>query len=364
MIGVRVYFNRLVLSAALMSSCLMAQCGLRAAVTLPVVQVRAVRTEHSRKYPGRVVPIERVDIIPEVSGDILEVGFENGQNVKTGDVLYRIDPVKYEAAVKNAEAKVAETKANLAYARLSAQRHEALIKTRAVSQDDLDRALAMKESSMAAFAAAEADLMSARDDLKHCRILSPISGKVGTTSLTMGNYVQKGSRALVSIIRTSPIRVRFSLSNMDYHKVFASDSERIVSEGRVEVRLVASGDVCATGRVEYVENAANPLTDTVDVYAVVENAKGVLKSGQTVVATLSASRGVVRAAVPPNAVAQDMQGAYVWAVGDDGRARKSRVVRVGLQDDVLLLSSGVKPGERIVADGVHKVREGEEVVAE
>lgn len=335
-----------------------------AAVTLPVVDVKEVHTDLSRKYPGRVVPIEQVDIIPEVSGDILEIGFENGRDVRKGDVLYVIDPVKYEAAVKNAEAKVAESRANLAYARLSAQRHEALIKTRAVSQDDLDRALATKESAAAALAAAEADLISARDDLKHCRIVSPISGKAGTTVLTEGNYVQKGSKTLVSIIKTSPIRVRFSLSNMDYHEAFASDPERIVNEGRVEVRLVASGDTCATGRVEYVENAANPLTDTVDVYAVVENAKGVLKSGQTVAAILSSKRGVARAAVPPNAVAQDLQGAYVWVIGPDSKAAKRRVVRAGIHGNLQLLSSGVEPGERIVADGVHRVRDGREVTAE
>jgi RND family efflux transporter MFP subunit len=335
-----------------------------AAVVLPVSTVEEVNTAQARKYPGRVVPIERVDVVPEVSGDILEVGFENGRPVSKGDVLYRIDPVKYEAAVKNAEAKVAECRANLAYAGLSAERHQSLIKARAVSQDDLDRALSTKHSAAAALAAAEANLISARDDLAHCRITAPISGKAGTSALTEGNYVQKGDKPLVSIISTSPIRVKFALSNMDYHEVFASDPERIVAEGRVEIRLVASGETCETGRVEYVENAANPLTDTVDVYAVVGNAKGILKSGQSVVAILSSELGVARAAVPPNAVAQDLQGAYVWAVGGDGRASRRSVVRAGIQGGLQLVSSGLKPGERIVADGVHKVREGDEVVAE
>jgi RND family efflux transporter MFP subunit len=334
------------------------------ALTLPFATVEEVRSKESRKYPGRVVPIERVDVIPEVSGDILKVGFVNGQNVSKGDVLYSIDPVKYEAAVKNAQAKVAECKANFAYAKLSAERHEKLIKTRAVSMDDLDRALAAKDSALASLEASQADLISARDDLKHCSIVSPISGKAGTTALTEGNYVQKGSKVLVSIIKTSPIRVRFSLSNVDYHEVFASDPLRIVKEGLVEVRLVASGETCETGKVEYVENAANPLTDTVDVYAIVENLKGVLKSGQTVAAILSSSRGVARAAIPPNAIAQDLQGSYVWIVDEKGKAKKRRVTRAGMQGDMQMISSGLKVGERIIADGVHKVKEGDKVSAQ
>ncbi len=117
------------------------------ALALPVAGVEEVLDFGARKYPGRVVPVAEVKIVPQVSGEIIEVAFANGANVKKGDLLYRIDPVKYEAAVMNAESKVAELKANLVYAEKSAVRHTDLIQTRAVSQDAHDSALAHRDAA-------------------------------------------------------------------------------------------------------------------------------------------------------------------------------------------------------------------------
>ena len=115
-------------------------CGLALAaraekITLPVAEVSEVADFQERVYPGRVVPIAQVNVVPQVSGEILEVAFENGALVKAGDLLYRLDPVKYEAAVKNAEAKVAECKSTVGYAELSYNRHQKLVESRAVSLD-------------------------------------------------------------------------------------------------------------------------------------------------------------------------------------------------------------------------------------
>ena len=106
---------------------------LAAELVLPVSEVREVADHHEKMYPGRVVAIQKVDVIPQVSGEILEVCFKDGAQVKEGDVLYRIDSVKYEAAVKNAESKLTEMKANVKYAELSYERHKNLLETRAVS---------------------------------------------------------------------------------------------------------------------------------------------------------------------------------------------------------------------------------------
>ena len=126
-----------------------------AEMILPLGKVEIVPVYEQRVFPGRVVSIQKVDIIPQVSGEILEVAFENGQIVKEGDVLYRLDPVKYEAAVRNAESKLAECKANLSYAELSYARHKKLLETRAVSLDAVDNALSQRDSSRAAYAAAQ-----------------------------------------------------------------------------------------------------------------------------------------------------------------------------------------------------------------
>ena len=332
-----------------------------ASVTLPVTEVKSVADRPTRTYPGRVVPVARVDVIPQVSGEILEVAFENGAVVKSGDLLYRLDSVKYEAAVKNAEAKVAECKATLSYAERSYTRHQKLIQTRAVSQDAMDNALSARDSARAALAAAEADLVSARDDLRHCRILAPITGKIGSTQQTAGNYLQKGQGTLVSLIQYRPIRVRFSVSNRDFLEMFGGNTQRFQQEGGLTLHLADGSEYAEEGVVEYSENSADEKTDTIQIFALYPNAKLGLRPGGTVSVSLTPKNGVPRPAIPPTAVLQDVQGPYVWVVADDGTPERRYIARGNIAGDWQFVEKGLRVGERIVADGGHKVRKGMKV---
>ena len=317
-------------------------------ITLPVTEVKAVADKPVRTYPGRVVPVAQVNVIPQVSGEILEVAFENGSEVKKGDLLYRLDSVKYEAAVKNAEAKVAECTASLGYAELSYARHLKLVATRAVSQDALDNALSARDSARASLEAAKADLMTARDDLRHCRITAPIAAKVGTTQFTEGNYLQKGQGTLVTLIQFRPIRVRFSISNRDFLEMFGGSTKRCRAEGQLSLRL-ADG------------TTFGELTDTIQMYALYPNSAYGLRPGGTVAVSLTSKKGVPRPAVPPTAILQDVQGPYVWVVGGDGTAERRYIARGNIQGDWQFVEKGLKVGEKIVADGGHKVRKGMKV---
>lgn len=332
-----------------------------APVKVPVAEVAQVDDYRTKTYPGRVVPIAQVNVVPQVSGEILEVGFVNGAIVKEGDLLFRLDPVKYQAAVKNAEAKVAECKANLSYAELSYTRHKKLVASHAVSLDAADNALSSRDSARAALAAAEADLIVARDNLAHCRITAPHGGKLGTTLFTMGNYVTPSSGTLVTLIQTAPIRVRFSMSNGEFLELFGARNRLIKARGHVTLTLADGSEYGETGEIEYVENAADEMTDTIQVYALFPNAERVLKPGGTVVVTLSSTEPVHCAAVPPNAVVLDMRGAFVWLLGPGNVAEKRYVNRGPIVQGMQTITSGVKPGEKIVADGVHKVSKGVKV---
>ena len=331
-------------------------------VTLPVATVAQVEDFRTKTYPGRVVPVAQVNVVPQVSGEILEVGFVNGAVVKEGDLLFRLDSVKYQAAVKNAEAKVAECKANLSYAELSYTRHQKLAASHAVSQDAADNALSSRDSARAALAAAEADLVVARDNLKHCRIVAPHGGKLGTTLFTMGNYVTPSSGTLVTLIQTAPIRVRFSMSNGEFLELFGARNRFIRARGHVTLTLADGTEYAEKGEVEYVENAADEMTDTIQVYALFPNAERVLKPGGTVVVTLSSTEPVRCTAVPPNAVVMDMKGAFVWLLGPGDVAEKRYVDRGPIVQEMQTVRSGLRPGERIVADGVHKVVKGAKIV--
>ena len=331
---------------------------LAAELILPVAEVRGVADRRPRDYPGRVVAIQKVDVVPQVSGEILEVCFENGSDVKIGDVLYRLDPVKYEAAVKNAESKLAEAKANAKYAELSYDRHKRLLESRAVSLDAVDNALSQRDSSRAALAAAQAELVAAKDDLAHCTIVAPIAGKLGTTSKTKGNYVNKGSETLVTLVQQDPVRVRFSIANRDLLETFRGAG---VSREDATVDLTLADGVTKVrdGVPEYMENAADEQTDTVQVYVRFGNSDKLLAVGGTVGVTLTAREGAVRPAIPPTAILQDTQGPYVWALGPDGRAERRTVARGDLCGDWLFIEKGLRIGERVVSDGAHKVRKGD-----
>ena len=331
---------------------------LAASLTLPVAEVSLQPDELKSTYPGRVTSIAQVDVIPQVSGEIKEVAFANGASVKVGDVLYRIDPVKYEAAVKNAESKLAETKANVQYAEVSYERHKKLLESHAVSLDAVDNALSLRDSSRAAYAAAQADLVAAQDDLNHCTIIAPIAGKLGSTAKTAGNYVTAGSLVLVSIVQHDPVRVAFSISNRELLALTSGAGRRAKDDVKIALSLADGSAYDGRCDIEYVENRADEMTDTVMLYAKCENPSRKLVPGGTIAVTVMSKKGVMRPAIPPTAVLQDTQGPYVWVVGADGRVERRTVARGKLQGDWLFIEKGLTAGERIVADGAHRVRRG------
>jgi len=335
-------------------------CLLMAAteLVLPVAQVVEKPDYRQKLYPGKVVPIQKVDVIPQVSGEILEVCFKDGATVREGDLLYRIDPVKYEAAVKNAESKLTEMKANVKYAELSYERHKKLMETRAVSLDAVDNALSQRDSSRAALAAAQAELVVAQDDLTHCSIVAPISGKLGTTLKTRGNYVNKGAETLVTLVQQDPVRVRFSISNREILELFHGKWATSRQGAVIDLTLADGLTKIVGGEAEYMDNSADEQTDTVQIYARFANTNKLLKVGGTVTVTVSAKDGVMRTAIPPTAILQDTQGPYVWALDADGNAECRTIARGDLVGDWLFVEKGLRLGERIVADGAHKVRKG------
>ena len=345
-----------ILAAAFASHCALG-------IVLPVCEVVERPQKNVSTYPGRVVPIAQVDVTPQVSGEILEVCFANGAEVKEGDVLYRLDRVRYEAAVKNAESKVAECKAKASYAELSYSRHKKLVESKAVSLDEVDNALALRDSSRAALAAAEAELVAAKDDLKHCTVVAPISGRIGSTAKTKGNYVKAGGDPLVSIVQLAPIRVRFSVSNREVLDVFGGEVASRRNAAEVAVTLANGSALAERGEIEYAENAADSYTDTMTLYSLFANSALSLVPGGTVAVTLSAKEGVMRPAVPATAVLQDTQGPYVWVIGADGAAERRAIARGDLEDGWVFVEKGVKKGEHVVSDGAHKVRRGTKVEA-
>lgn len=331
------------------------------APVVEVGEVLAVQDTQSRRYTGRVVSPATVSLVPRVAGEILEVGFRDGDTVQAGQMLYRIDPVRYEAAVKNARGKVVQYKAEHAYARADLARNRSLFKKQAVSRDVLESAERTEQVAYGELLlAAEADLVTAPDDLRNTRIVAPMAGRIGVTAFTAGNYVTTSSGTLVTLVRADPVRVRFGLSVRDMQAVFGSEEE-LRSLGRVRVRLADGTEYGTEGRVTIVDNTAEGRTDTVLVYAELANPQSRLVPESTVVVTLYRQTDSVVPAVPPSAVQHDVQGAFVYVVQEDDRVSLRRVTLGNLVGESQAVRSGLNVHERVVTDGTHKVVDGMKV---
>ena len=315
----------------------------------------------SRKVVGFAKDISRVDLTTRISADLIKVGFHDGDLVKKGQMLYQFDDIRYAAAVKNAEAKLAEVKARLIYAESNYKRTNELYVKNAASKDSMETTRSTLDACRAELLAAEASLVTAQDDLKHTRIYAPISGRIGATNYTVGNYLTPSSGVLATIIQSRPIRVVFSMSNRDYANMFGGREEQLKKEALIRVRL-ANGDYYdENGTVEFINNEANQRTDTIQVYSRFENKVGRLIPNNAVTVELSHKIGKPVAAVLPSAVMHDADSPYVYVVKDNKIERRN--VELGRTTGAAqLITRGLAEGELVVTDGTHKVLPGSEII--
>lgn len=322
-----------------------------------VAKAKSVDYSQTRTFSGRVLSPDVVAIVPQVAGSVVEVGFEEGSNVKKGDVLYRIDPVKYEAAVAAAKAQVAQAAATADYARKTFDRAKALFDKKVASADDLDSATSASGTAEAALAAAEASLVSAEDNLAHCTITAPVDGKIGLNSATVGNYVSTASGALATIVRQDPVRVCFSPGAREYLSVFGAE-EGLRTLFDIRIRLADGTLREEPGKVEFVGNSANAATDTMPVYARFPNPGGALVPGTTVKVEVSAKEPRRLVALPLGAVIHDGDSAYVWMVGEGNMPVRHPVTPGPATATYETVVDGLAEGDDVIVNGTHKVMPG------
>lgn len=323
---------------------------------------KVIETEdmESRRYTGLVVSKSVVQIVSRVSGEILEVGFKDGSVVKKGQMLYRLDPIQYEAAVKSAEAKISEYKAKVVYAQNNFDRNNSLFEKKAVSLDAMENTKAALDAYKAALLAAEADLITAKDNLKNTMITAPMEGIAGVTNYTAGNYITPSSGVLVTIIQAQPIRVRFSISTADLLSMF-DDPDSLKKNAVVRVKLSNGTLYPEAGRIELLNNEANRKTDAIQVFATFSNSDFKLITGSTVSVTLSRKKGKMVPAVPPSALMYDNQGSYVYVVDKANKVEKRYVVPGNTTPELQMIETGLKAGETVVIKGTHKTMPGGEI---
>jgi multidrug efflux system membrane fusion protein len=308
---------------------------------------------------GSVTPVATVAVKSQVEGQLAEVRFHEGQQVHRDDLLFVIDQQPFEAAVREADAKLARDRAEAANAVTEAARLARLVKEGIVSTDEYDRATTRAASSAAAVKADEAVLETAKIRLRYCSIRSPIDGRIGRMLVHAGNVVKEKDTTLAVINQIRPVHVEFSVPQADLPAI-----RRALGTGSLPVTVAVPGDSAAVaGELGFVDNTVDTATGTVLLKATFANPAEELWPGQFVNVTLRLATQPAALLVPAHAVQTGQSGRYVYVVKPDGTA-ELRAVEVGTTvAEEVVVTSGLAAGEHVVTEGALRLAPGMRVHA-
>jgi membrane fusion protein, multidrug efflux system len=323
-----------------------------------------VRRRPKRASGGRITAIEKVDIVARVPGFIEERNFTEGQEVKQGDLLFRIEQATYKAAVDQARATLAKAKATEVNAKLQFERGKELVRNQNIPQATLDQRAADEAAAQAGVMEAQAALEQAEINLGYTEIRSPIDGRIGLAIFTKGNLVQPSSGRLATIVSLDPMYVIFQVSqrNLLDHYRRRADADK---NTHVTLRIkLPNGSVYPhAGLSNFLDVQVDPTTDTVAVRATVPNPEHLLIPGGVVGVTVE--RGAPKSAltIPQSAVLLDQAGRYVLVVDTAKKVEQRRVTTGVEQGRNVVVTEGLKEGELVIVEGIQKVRPGQVVTA-
>ncbi len=303
------------------------------------VQVRTI---------GNVEAYSTVSIKAQVGGEVEGVYFQEGQDVKKNDLLFKIDPRPFEAALKQAEAALTRDLAQAKNADEQAKRYEILVQKNYVSRDQYDQLRANADALAAVVEADKANVENNRLQLAYCTIRSPISGRAGTVLLNAGNVVKASDVVMTTINQITPIYVTFSVPEQNL-----ADIKKYMARGELNVEAIIPGDETrpARGDLTFIDNAVDSTTGTIKLKGTFENRDKRLWPGQfvNVALTLTVQRNAV---IMPTAAAQTgQQGQYVFVVKSDLTVESRPVTISRTYGDFAVVAQGVTPGEKVVTDG-------------
>jgi membrane fusion protein, multidrug efflux system len=333
-----------------------------------VVTVKAEDVPITNDLPGRIAATRVAEVRPRASGIVIERVFEQGSQVKEGDVLYRIDPAPFQVQVDSAEATLRRAKAVQAQAKNDTVRQEQLKKSNVSSAQNYDDAIAKLAQADADVAIAEAGLASAKLNLEYTEVKAPISGRIGRALITEGALVStNGTENLATIQQLDPVYADFTQSATDLMRLRKAleDGDLMADNNSADVKLVLDDGSAYPhpGKLLFSEAAVDETTGQVTLRGEFPNPDGDLLPGMYV--RVEIEQGIERGAVlvPQQAVQRDASGgALVYVVSADNQAG-ARPVRVGRAAGTRsVITDGLKDGEKIIVEGFQKVQPGGEVV--
>lgn len=314
------------------------------------------------EFTGRVEAVESVDVRPRVSGYIDQVNFAEGKEVRKGDILFVIDQRPYRAELASAEALLARAKSEAELTRSQVARAEKLLDSHAISKEEYDQRVAASTQASANVRGADAALTTAKLNLEWTEVRSPIDGRAGRALITQGNLVntQPNATLLTTVVSLDPVYVYFQGDEQTYlrYNQMARDGSRPSSRDTrnpVQVGLANETDFPHQGYMDFVDNQVDAATGTIRARAVLDNHDRVFTPGLFARVKLLGSNKYSALLIDEKAVLTDQDRKYVYVLGADDKAER-RDVKIGRTDGgLVVVSDGLKPGDRVIVNGVQKV---------
>jgi membrane fusion protein (multidrug efflux system) len=338
-----------------------------------VVEATKRPITETSEFLGRIQAVNRVNVVARVTAFLEKRLFNEGDEIKKGEELYHLERGPFEADLASKQAQVAQLQATLENAKLTTERARILLSGPAGQQSTYDAALANQRSLEAQVQAAQAQVQASQINLDYTEIRSPIDGKIGRTAVTEGNVVSPGSGVLTTIVSQDPMYVLFPVSVRQGLEL----RERYATRGGlnavvIKLRLPDGRPYDQTGKLDFVDNTITQSTDTFTVRGAIPNPTlhdpsttggpvRELTDGEFVTVLLEGVQPVEVLAIPRAAVLSDQQGDYVFVVGPDNKAEQRRIQLGQSTSTVASVLSGLAPGEKVVVEGLQRVRPGQPV---
>lgn len=333
-------------------------------VKVAAVEVRDVPIYS--EWVGQTRGGEEVEIRARVEGYLERVVYKEGTFVKRGQVMYIIDPLQYSANVSVARGQLAESEANLARSQQDVVRYKPLVEQNAISRQEYETAVQMEKASLASVQARKGSVQKAQLELGYCNVTSPIDGLAGKTQVEAGDLVSRmHGNLLTTVSKLDPIKVQFSISELEWISFVKSRSARKASgdTGQVVFQMILADKIAHPylGKAVVIDNAVDPETGTILIEALFPNPDGDVRPGQFAKVRAVVERRPGAVVVPQRAVSE-LQGAFrVAVVGSDNVVKMRPVVVRNRVGGAYVIDAGLKAGERIVIEGLQKVRDGVKV---
>jgi membrane fusion protein (multidrug efflux system) len=349
--------------ALAVAGCGEAEQSASGAAVVPAVTVARVVIEDYRPtatFTGRVEAIHKVELRARIDGFLEKRLFDEGADVKEGDLLFVIEKGLYKAAVDEAQAQVTRAEATLQLAEIEVKRQTELVQKAASPQARLDETIARRGEAHGALLAAKANLEKAQLQLGYTDITAPISGRISRTYVSVGNYVTPSTGPLATIVSQDPIYVSFPVTQRELLELRKEESDNR-GDYSVFLQLADGSRYDKAGKVDYLGVTVNQGTDTVQARAVFPNPNRTLIDGALVNVVAEIGKSDKALLVPQQALQADQAGVFVLVVDKDNKVVVRRVEVGESRGARIVVTKGLSEGERVITEGIQRVRPGQVV---